>query len=671
MADDIMATYPWMDREGNNLFFTTVHATLHWQDTSQSAVLQTRFPTRGALFPLQGKLVFLEFSNPYHQQLLDLLVPNPIGQVGLWPWLSQFEQDSEKRGVAVAGLWTQGKMVLVDNRLTLTDYGLRPEDPIHREILLYEPGTDVAGTADGYSRIGSGTSSGWFGLLAQPSLGFAPPPNFPGNPAVIDSLESLFAHHGDLTSGRPRDVLWTVGDGDAIADVVFDDWLNPDTFILSSMMATVTYEGSEPGLTNSNRMTYHDGFIETGTQFKGLGWGGAVHLQNAATALPDRWRVPPFGNGVGVRLEPIARGGSEGRGIWLDGAASVTYEVEVQPQNVHARTWFAGVNLDARFDDDDAVRRILTFPDGTHVSLRGRSAILLRAANGRNVHTVALPPELALDPREWHHLGLRIEPGGVEGEVLVDGFPLDRWSCESPQPEPARKKGAFATASIFIEPIECPSLFGMGPGEFTLGGAGSDADFRGWVDDLGVFAADPGWEVACNHAQGTLVRLGEGASGKLIEKSAAYPSWAHDELAQLLGDVETETEPEPVYLCFREPEPVENFARRAAAGDRKPAANAGLSGVRAIRVRDAPSRFLGEPVLPELPHGGRIPRPGPRRSLAQVDQHRGRCPPPALAASDAGRRHDPCELVGDGLAYKDHRGEGRGLPPRLSGLSSA
>ena len=59
-----------------------------------------------------------------------MIVPNPIGQVGLWPWLSQFEQDSEKRGVAVAGLWTQGKMVLVDNRLTLTDYGLRPEDPM-------------------------------------------------------------------------------------------------------------------------------------------------------------------------------------------------------------------------------------------------------------------------------------------------------------------------------------------------------------------------------------------------------------------------------------------------------------------------------------------------------------------------------------------------------------
>ena len=28
-GDDIMATYPWMNREGNNLFFTTVHATLH------------------------------------------------------------------------------------------------------------------------------------------------------------------------------------------------------------------------------------------------------------------------------------------------------------------------------------------------------------------------------------------------------------------------------------------------------------------------------------------------------------------------------------------------------------------------------------------------------------------------------------------------------------------
>jgi hypothetical protein len=108
---------------------------------------------------------------------------------------------------------------------------------------------------------------------------------------------------------------------------------------------------------------------------------------------------------------------------------------------------------------------------------------------------------------------------------------------------------------VFVEPIECPSLFGMGPGEFTLGAAESGADFRGWVDDLAVFAADPGWEVACNHAQGTLVRLGEGAPNELIEKAAAYPSWAHDELAQLLSDADTESE--FLYLCFREPEPVE------------------------------------------------------------------------------------------------------------------
>ena len=31
-------------------------------------------------------------------------------------------------------------------------------------------------------------------------------------------------------------------------DVAFDDWINPDAFIVSSMLATVTFEGPEPQL---------------------------------------------------------------------------------------------------------------------------------------------------------------------------------------------------------------------------------------------------------------------------------------------------------------------------------------------------------------------------------------------------------------------------------------
>jgi hypothetical protein len=96
----------------------------------------------------------------------------------------------------------------------------------------------------------------------------------------------------------------------------------------------------------------------------------------------------------------------------------------------------------------------------------------------------------------------------------------------------------------------CPPLFSMQPGEFVVGPpSDEDPGFRGWVDDLRVFAAEPGREVACNHARGTLVRVTPDAAPELVQRADAYPAWTHDEIGDALGETESS------YLCFREADP--------------------------------------------------------------------------------------------------------------------
>jgi hypothetical protein len=574
-GDDAMATYPWMDRDGDNLLLTTVHSTLHYMaddhfSTCNPSVqsdcihpVYTRYPTRAAPFfvPSFGSLYevdYLDQTDPLQPLIVNYLPPNSRDSTYRLLW--NLEEDSEKRGVTVAGLWTRGKMVIVDGPLNGSDYGLRPEDPLHREIELYQSGTDAAGAADGFVRVGAGSATGWY-----IGLGFAtssPMPNgYSGNTSVLDSIESLFAHHGVLDNGRPRDVVWRVSDGDVTADMVFDDYLHPDAFILSSMVPSATFadaDGVGSGsirLEDSNRMTFHDGFQETDSAFRtdlvNHGWGATVRFQNAATPLPGVWQVPAHGQGSGVRSEPIARGGAEGRGLWLDGDGYVDYPVADQPQDVHDRTWYVGVHLDARFEEDGVARTVLGFPDGSRLVARGLSRLELEGASGGLLHAVDLPAELALAPRSWRHVALRIHPHGKAIEVLVDGLPLAEWTCNE---TPAKPRGMTSWLdSVFftepeVEPISCDN-FAMTEGAFSLGQLGRSEGFRGWADDLVVFAADPGDEVACNHARGTLVRLDDAADPDLRAKSAAYPLSTHQALDDLLSFTDGD------YLCFREPDP--------------------------------------------------------------------------------------------------------------------
>ena len=145
---------------------------------------------------------------------------------------------------------------------------------------------------------------------------------YSGNANIMDSLQNLVNHQSAARTVTPRDVVWVMGTGVATDEVVFDDFLDPNAFIVSSMQASITQLTDDNG--NSLGVPHHrNGQVRElgpGLIFIAEYWldpegDDDIHLQNAATSL--RWNVPAYGlvtAGTG-RAEPVALGGVKGRGL--------------------------------------------------------------------------------------------------------------------------------------------------------------------------------------------------------------------------------------------------------------------------------------------------------------------------------------------------------------------
>lgn len=190
-----------------------------------------------------------------------------------------------------------------------------------------------------------------------------------------------------------------------------------------------------------------------------------------------------------------------GRGLWLSGKAEVTYDIPAQPTDVTTVDAYVGLFVDVRAEVDEH-RLLLSFPDGTAVRLVGADE-LEYLVDGAVVHTVSLPPATG-----WRHLGWRLTDRFRRVELLVDGYPLDE------------HRGG---------PMFVPTQGTLRVGRDDGDGAG----FRGWVDDFMVLLHDVDPEVACNHANGTLVELT--ATSVLDARADAHPTWAHTALADRLA----------------------------------------------------------------------------------------------------------------------------------------
>ena len=216
-----------------------------------------------------------------------------------------------------------------------------------------------------------------------------------------------------------------------------------------------------------------------------------------------------FGN---MRLEPIALGGIHGKGAWVDGNSGIAYSIPAQPQNVGDSDWYVSVFADCRFGDDGTDRLLFSFPDQTSVQLRGRSHVVYQDAAGSDAAIINLP--VTLPEKAWSHLAVQVLNGGYEIEFYLNGLLYHRWT----------------------NPIQ--NLFQMVPGDLSLAkiDGGTEAGFRGWLDEFKVFADSMNPETAANHAGGTIVGFNSDYTGPLTSQANLYPDWAHAEISAFLAN---------------------------------------------------------------------------------------------------------------------------------------
>jgi len=499
---DLQVSYPWIDRTGANLFFTSIQSTLFNQLNPNPITLGPI----GARYPNRCLPGVTTCQNP-----MSLFGPSGV---------IDFEETENFRGTGVAGLWTHGKMVLLDSAINNIDYGLNRADVDQRELSLY--GSDTSNT-DYWVRAGTGKYPG------GPA-----PENSTVNTSFVDSLENLFNWDDAMKPLAVRDVVWILNTGKASAELVFDDYLDPNALIVAEMSGALGRDSA----TNAISLRYYDGFNQQGQGVLNTGVPREVRFQNSATAR--RWDPPRFGAAHGgVRLEPVALGGIEGKGAWLDGVGdAISFTIPDQslaqpPKVISEHPWYLSLFIDPRFHDDGVRRKLFTFGSHDGIVLVGRSAIEYENASGQVLHSIdissLLHPIDACDPLQslgasdvapargaWSHLAFVLDYPQNRTRLYVNGY-LKR-----------------STVGVF--PLVGTLRVGDDPSD-------SHAGFAGWIDEVKLLAYHPTPELACNHARGTLMQVSD-QSGPWLALAQSYPLSAHQTISAALGAADQK------YVCY-------------------------------------------------------------------------------------------------------------------------
>ncbi len=478
---DIKGTYPWMDKEAKNFSIQVSPAKL-FPSYGYDKNPQSRYPVR---------CVDQQNCSIEHMQDTD---------------------NSKDNMFMLIGLWTQGKMVLLDGLLNDIDFRLGGNDRFQSYLSLYQPGTGNNPNDRGEVRVGA-TRGGSFDFPVWDEAGNLVGHYNPANLSMLDSIENRLNYLPNLKPSRFQDVVWTMSSGHSTVEFSFDDYLNPDGFIVSNMVAHTQHQSG-----NWYRMKYFDGWHQLTRSFN-----GQVRIQNSATALPDRWRIPEYGRVYHGRLEPVANGGIRGKGLWFDGSTRIDYKIPQQPQSVHEHDWFYSLFIDPRFDDDEKQRVLIRFPDRSQLTLRGRNQLILSNSRKEVVTEVDLPQ--VLPEKGWTHLALLVKARQHTQsqqvlEVFINGYHHHTF-----------------VGDLFDGVIEAdnfrptPGILRVGKGS-SLGGA---RPFEGWLDEFKVFAYEPNIESICNFAHGTLMGVPSDYQGSWRTIADQYGTESHDHVSSELN----------------------------------------------------------------------------------------------------------------------------------------
>jgi len=488
-GDDIGGSYPWMDRKANNLFLETLgdRSKYFYFDTSTNS-LATRYP----FYTIPGDLSFA-----------------PMEDTG-----------GKHQGMAFLGLWSHGKLVIVDNLNNDIDYAMgNSNQPQTRDVELFDSSTDPDPTHNKL-RMGYGRATTRM------------PPGENGNGNIIDSPEARFTYRRHFQPLGLDDITWPITNGKHTDELGFDDYIDPDAILIVDMTGSLTFTKEPWNNQNTmHRFEYHDGWVHPDG-----GFHKPIRLQNGATGT--KWQTPPYGVSHGPsRIEPAATGGVVGKGFWMTGNNGVSFLMPNQPPESTTSSdspdLYAGIFVDCRHGDDHTLRRVLTFPDGTSIQLHGRRQVCYVDASGAVAHRITMPPVVSgalgdlLPYRGWAHLAVQVRNEGHMIDFCLNGMLFDRRETTN------------------------DPLFQMGPGAFTIGMLEHDGSpgMIGWVDELKVFAHTFDPETLCNHAAGTLIGLTPSYAGIWRTQFAdRFPDWVH---AELSGELRNRGEATfPAYACM-------------------------------------------------------------------------------------------------------------------------
>lgn len=396
------------------------------------------------------------------------------------------QNPTQLNGRVIMGLWTQGKMVMLDNLINNIDFNQAAPDSAHRDVRLY----DGPNYASRHVRVGNGRDN-------ATSLN-----NFPAgsmfNTTFLDSNEHRFNFLQSMTPVTPNDVVWLVSSGRGTSEVPFDDYTNVNSFI------------------NANMARAHDHITFTGFN-RAIGNG----MQNAATAT--RWNLPAMGTILGnARVEPVANGGIHGKGLWLDGNGDgLQFPIGAQPRGINSTSWYYSLFIDLRSTAGD--KSLITYPDGSEIQLRDTGTIVFVNAANQDVHTVFIPASLRPVAGSWSHLGFQLSNSNRTVNTYVNGNRINNFTHSE-------------------------RLFRLTQGNLIVGQSRNDNDLHGWVDNFKVFAENANFEVACNHANGTLVGVGDNAPAPWSDIANSVPNGIHTSITNILSANSEPTHNR--YVCY-------------------------------------------------------------------------------------------------------------------------
>lgn len=527
-GEEFGGSYPWMDRHATNLFFTTFGYNSFYNFDKAIGSVVTPFPDKRGSTAVNAEYFNIDGARTYGEYAAVKNLIEASGPVG---------------GFSVSGFWTHGKVVLLDGLINNADFLFRISDKMVNDQFDTKPQDGVVPYRIGVERqiqlyrgssyevVGSVRDKGDeivdYARMLTPNSTFA------------SSLENRLNYNKNVFPVTPRDIVWHFGTSRHAEELAFDDYNSMFMLINAEMTAAleaevVTVAGRERSM--RHLVGYHkgkeslqiDGFPrQIKTSFPAL-------VQNSGTA-PDSFMTLPYYGKIDMRysrIEPIAKGGIFGKGLWLEGQGSLQFQIPKQNANpafsiVRNKNWYAGVFLDGRADYalEDRVD-LMTFGNtsirlkksrpGTHLFDR-----VLFVKNGKEIGRVVFPGGLVPWKAIWSHIGISFE-ANKSPEVFFNGLSIGQ----------AQPLGTNAEADLFnlVSLAEGTNIYlGKNPTSSLPG-------IKGWFDEFKVVARIPTYEEACNYARGTLVALSLNAAQapEVAQFAARYPSSTHGKIAQAI-----------------------------------------------------------------------------------------------------------------------------------------